>query len=141
MSSPPWLDPEELSNVTTLTEEQCWSALSSERYGRLAVTAEDGVDIFPVNFMVHDHALFFRSAPGTKLADIARSPTVAFEADGVSLLTHWSVVVRGQAHRLSDQSEILEAGVESLSTMTSSRKWNYIRITPRMITGVSFSRS
>lgn len=140
MSSPDWLDPEELSDVTVLSEADCWKALDSERIGRLAVQVEDGVDIFPVNFIAKDGALYFRSAPGTKLEAIAHSSAVAFEADGIHLLSRWSVVVRGDAHRLADESEIVAAGIQTLSTMTSSHKWNYIRITPTVVTGMRFRR-
>ena len=140
MSSPNWLDPEELPEVTALSEEECWSALSSARVGRLAVTAEDGADIYPVNFIVKDGNLFFRTAPGSKLMAIAHSPAVAMEADGTKLLHRWSVVVRGEAQRLSDEAEIVAAGIDSLDTMTTSEKWNYVRITPTSVTGRSFHR-
>ena len=140
MSSPTWLDPEELSEVTHLSEQECWTALASQRIGRLAVAAEDGVDIFPVNFIVVERELFFRSAPGSKLEAIAHSSAVAFETDGAHPFTRWSVVVRGEAHRLSDEAEIVAAGIQSLDTMTSSHKWNYIRIAPTSVTGLSFRR-
>ena len=95
---------------------------------------------YPVNFIAKDRDLFFRSAPGTKLTAIAHSSRVAFETDGTHLLSRWSVVVRGEAQRLSDEAEIIAAGVQSLDTMTSSDKWNYVRITPTSVTGLSFRR-
>ncbi|MEQ1738091.1 MAG: pyridoxamine 5'-phosphate oxidase family protein, partial [Rhodoglobus sp.] len=65
-----------------LTEQQCWRLLSRARVGRLALAVDGQVDIFPVNFLINDDRIFFRSAPGSKLSGLAASPTVAFEADG-----------------------------------------------------------
>jgi len=52
--------------------------------------------------------------------------------------THWSVVIHGEAKRLSHEADIIESGVRDLPTMTSSSKWNYVRITPTSITGRRF---
>jgi len=96
MSSPSWLDPEELPEVTALSEEECWSALSSARVGRLAVTAEDGADIYPVNFVVKDGNLFFRTAPGSKLMAIATRLPLPWKPMAQSCFTAgaWSFVAK-----------------------------------------------
>ena len=39
------------------------------------------IDLFPVNYLAHDGALYFRSAPGSKLAQITANRKVAFEVD------------------------------------------------------------
>ncbi len=133
-----WLDPEEIPDVEELDADACWVLMESTEIGRLAARAGDGVDIFPVNFTVKDQAVFIRSAPGSKLVDIARAPSVAFEIDGSLPGSYWSVVIHGQAERMSYDTDIVGSGVLELSTMTSSAKWNYIRITPTSITGRRF---
>ena len=119
----------------TLTVEECWRYLSRTDIGRLAVAVEDGIDIFPVNYVVHDQAVFFRSAPGSKLMDVAANPQVAFEVDGTRRGRHWSVVVRGAARRLDRDDEIEASGVLGLRTATPTDKWNYVRIDPTTVTG------
>ena len=136
-----WLKPEEIPEVYELTEDECWDALVGAEYGRLAAHANGGIDIFPVNFMVKDRQLFLRSAPGSKLVDIAHNPMVAIEVDGAHRRRHWSVVVKGKAERMSYDDEILESGVLDLETYTSSAKWNYIRITPHTVTGRRFTKA
>jgi nitroimidazol reductase NimA-like FMN-containing flavoprotein (pyridoxamine 5'-phosphate oxidase superfamily) len=138
MDSPLWLKPEEVPEVEVLTESECWSALEKAPIGRLAVRAGDGVDVFPVNFTITDQVIYLRSAPGSKLVDIAHASSVAFEADGSRRRRHWSVVVHGTAERLSDESDIRQSGVLDLPTMTSSAKWSYVRITPHSISGLRF---
>ncbi len=131
--------PEEIAAVDTMSTAECWRALNDAPFGRLAVGAADGVDIFPVNFAVNSEAIYLRSAPGSKLVDIAHSSSVAFEVDGADGEEHWSVVVRGIAERLIHDRDIHGSGVLQLKTVTSTAKHNYVRITPTSISGRRFS--
>jgi nitroimidazol reductase NimA-like FMN-containing flavoprotein (pyridoxamine 5'-phosphate oxidase superfamily) len=124
--------------VHTLSEDACWELLRGGSLGRLAVVAADGVDMFPVNYLVDRGTILFRSAPGTKLIDVVRDPVVAFEIDGVDERHRWSVVVRGVARRLDADDEIEASGVLGLETLAPSAKFNYVRITPRVVTGRRF---
>lgn len=124
---------------TELTIEECWDRLRTESFGRLAVSAGSGVDIFPINVTVRDRTVFFRTAPGSKLVDITDHPVVAFEIDGRRRGMHWSVVIKGRASRLSSDDEIEESGILALHTATPTAKWNYVRILPDSVTGRRFS--
>jgi nitroimidazol reductase NimA-like FMN-containing flavoprotein (pyridoxamine 5'-phosphate oxidase superfamily) len=121
-----------------LTERQCWEALESADLGRLAIRTGDDIDIVPVNFLVKDRLLYFRSAPGTKMVELTRMPRVALEADGIRAGRLWSVTVKGDAQRLSVDSEIEASGIQRLHSLDPSTKWNYVRITPRAISGRRF---
>lgn len=121
-----------------LKESTCWSLLRTAHLGRLAVNAADGVDIFPVNYLVDGGSLVFRTAPGTKLVELTREPQVAFEVDGLDDTHRWSVVVRGRARRLSDEEEIIHSRVLGLQTATPTTKHNYVRIIPGIVTGRRF---
>jgi len=123
-----------------LSQAECWGHLHSAGLGRLATAANGQVDIFPVNYLVHDEAILFRSAPGTKLSNLTAAPLVAFEADGFDGRWHWSVIVHGRATRLSDEADIVESGVEKLVTWSSTPKFNYVRITPTDVTGIRIDR-
>lgn len=127
--------------IEHLSEAECWTLLEGTRVGRLAVGTADGPDIFPLTYAVHGGALYFRSAPGTKLAEVAADPRVAFEIDGRFTSEdgapgrHWSVVVRGTARRLDADDEILESGVQDLLTAIGGEQYNYVQITPARIEG------
>jgi nitroimidazol reductase NimA-like FMN-containing flavoprotein (pyridoxamine 5'-phosphate oxidase superfamily) len=124
--------------MENLTEAECWALLTTTTVGRIAVALDDGVDIFPLNFVAKDRYIYFRSAPGSKLVELTANPVVAFEADGRRRLRRWSVVVRGEAKRLDDDDEIEKSGVRELRTTPADDKWNYVRITPRTVTGRRF---
>jgi nitroimidazol reductase NimA-like FMN-containing flavoprotein (pyridoxamine 5'-phosphate oxidase superfamily) len=129
------------SGVRVLDDAECWRLLAASSLGRFAVKIADGVDVFPVNYLAHNHELFFRSAPGSKLVDLAREPNVAFEIDGEHARHVWSVVVRGTAQRLATDHEIEESGIQLLETWHPSEKYNYVRIRPESVSGRSFAKA
>jgi nitroimidazol reductase NimA-like FMN-containing flavoprotein (pyridoxamine 5'-phosphate oxidase superfamily) len=131
----------EQADVRELDVDECWRLLGNHDLGRLAVRAETGVDIFPVNYLVHNRALYFRSAPGSKLVGLTRAPQVSFEADGQLAHHVWSVVVHGVAERLASDAEITESAIQTLTAWQPGEKFNYVRITPTTITGRNFAKS
>src|SRR5688572_9090385 len=92
--------------IVILTEEQCWNLLERHHLGRIALDAEGAPDIFPVNYVVDGSHVLFRTAPGTKLAELTENPHVAFEVDEHDESFAASVILKGEAHRLEVQSEI-----------------------------------
>lgn len=132
------ITPAALAARSALDETKCWALLRSAHLGRLAVTAADGVDIFPVNYLVDGNSLVFRTAPGTKMIDLTEQPRVAFEVDGLDETHRWSVVVRGRARRLADDEEITLSRILDLKTATPTAKDNYVRVLPGAITGRRF---
>lgn len=127
--------------VDKLSTTECWRLLARGELGRLAVTGIDGSpDVFPVNYLVHSGAVYIRSAPGAKLIDITAHREVAFEVDGENAASRWSVVIRGDAHRLDTDAEIEESGILHLASWSPTGKYNYIRITATSVTGRRFRR-
>ncbi len=129
------------SALEVLGEEESWHLLASADLGRLAVSIDGGVDIFPINYVVADRVIFFRTAPGSKLMDLTRHPIVALETDGTHNRRRWSVVVKGSAVRLGSDEEIEASGVLTLHSLVPTEKWNYVRITVSSITGRQFTSS
>ena len=129
------------SALEVLGEEESWHLLASADLARLAVSTDDGVDIFPINYVVADRVIFFRTAPGSKLMNLTAHPIVALETDGIHNRRRWSVVVRGSAVRLGSDEEIEASGVLSLHSLVPTEKWNYVRITASSITGRQFTSS
>ena len=126
--------------VMVLDEAECWRRLSQEQLGRLALAISHRVDIFPVNYAVHDGALYLRTAPGSKLLEIAANPDVVFEIDRYDENTAFSVIVRGVAERLELGSEIEEAELSGLITWIPTVKDRWVRIVPTEISGREFTR-
>lgn len=84
-----------------LTRPQCVALLEQHHFGRLAFVPRAGVmpQITPVNYLLDQDAVIFRSDPGSKLTAAIRDAAVAFEIDGIDDDKHtgWSVVITGHA--------------------------------------------
>jgi osmotically-inducible protein OsmY len=131
------LDPADV-DLEELDPAACFELLGVEGIGRLGIQEASGVDIFPVNYRVHDGKVYFRSGPGVKVIRITESPEVAFEVDGYDEEWTWSVVVKGHAQRLDDPAEISASGISEVETAHRGEKLNYLRVQPRQITGRRF---
>lgn len=125
--------------VEQLGADTCWGLLATAHVGRLALIRPDGgPDVFAMDYLLGDGALFLRSAPGSKLFDIAQDPRTAFEVDEERDGYRWSVVLRGVANRMNRDDEIEASGILDLRSTNPTGKHNYIRFTPSQITGRRF---
>ena len=96
-----------------LAAAECRELMASRSVGRVAVVRhvlpEPMPAIFPVNYVLSNGAVLFRTAPSTVLADAAaRRATVAFEVDDLDFIasTGWSVVVTGPMTELTAGDEL-----------------------------------
>ena len=126
--------------VTVLSEDECWSLLSSMSLGRLVTILGGKPEIFPVNFATQRRTVLFRTAQGTKLYSAVMGDWVAFEADyhDPSLTYGWSVIIKGRAHLLSANAEILDAEEAPLLSWPATSKPHYVRVIALEITGRRF---
>lgn len=127
--------------ITELTTDQCWNLLRSTAIGRIAASAAGLVDIFPINYAVDEAArtVYFRTAPGTKLLELAINDRVALEIDGHDEVEAWSVVVKGRAQRVERQSEMDAAEQLGLEPWIPTLKYRWVRIRPTEIAGRRFA--
>lgn len=127
--------------VAILNEHECWELLRSVGTGRLAVSSDDGPNIFPLNYVVDHGAIVFRTGEGTKIRAITDSPQVAFEVDGYDEDNGqaWSVVIKGQTEFISSLHEGLEALVLPLAPWQAGAKRRFVRVVPTEVTGRRFT--
>jgi nitroimidazol reductase NimA-like FMN-containing flavoprotein (pyridoxamine 5'-phosphate oxidase superfamily) len=126
--------------VEVLDEHDCLELLRESDVGRLAVVVAESPEIFPINFIVDHGTVVFRTAEGTKLASIATTDAVAFEADGYDAVEGiaWSVIVKGRATEVRNLHERFDAADLPLFPWQLSPKPRIIRIVPNEITGRRF---
>ena len=126
--------------IAEMSSEACFLALESETLGRIALSVGGEAEIFPVNYVLHQGALCFRTAPGSKLLGLTANPSVAFEIDGYDENNAFSVVVKGTAERLELQSEIDAADLLTLAPWAPTFKYRWVRIVPTTTSGRVFRR-
>ncbi|MEO8749386.1 MAG: pyridoxamine 5'-phosphate oxidase family protein [Allobranchiibius sp.] len=128
------------SGVMILDASACWQLLRSTDVGRLAVATAEGPDIFPINFLVDQGTIVFRTSVGSKLAAAATDPNVAFEADGYEPEAGqaWSVVVKGRAEEIRRLHELVDTTTFPLFPWHAGPKNRFVRIAARAISGRRF---
>ncbi|MEB4210115.1 pyridoxamine 5'-phosphate oxidase family protein [Mycobacterium sp. 94-17] len=124
--------------VSPLSEKQNWNLLGSVSLGRLVTNFAGEPEIFPVNFVVQDRTVLFRTAQGTKLFSAVANQAVVFEVDDHNLIEGWSVIVRGRARLLKSDADVQHAERAQLLPWTATLKPHYVRITPTEVTGRHF---
>ena len=129
------------NGMEILDDDACWDLLRSQPVGRLAVAIAGEVEIFPINYLVHEGQIVFKSAQGSKLAALAANARVSFEIDGYTPDSGeaWSVVIKGVAYELQRFSEIYEAEDLPLFPWNASPKDFFVTIRPREMAGRRFS--
>lgn len=129
---------DETNPITILSETESWELLKQQTLGRLAISVAGAPDIFPINYVVHDGKILFRTAAGTKLAGSVAHDTVAFEIDSHSESEATSVVVKGTVELIENFSEIYEADEAGLIPWVPTLKYNYVYIVPTQVSGRHF---
>lgn len=134
------MDTDARSGMEILDDSQCWEYLESQELGRLAVSVGAHPDIFPLNYIVHDQRLLFRTAEGSKLASIAVNEAVAFEVDGYEADTNtvWSVVLQGHSRIVDNDDEAAVLEDLPLVPWNLSEKGNFVEISVSFMTGRRF---
>ncbi len=123
--------------VVTLPEEEAWEFLRGRELGRLAYHLVGEVHIVPVNYVVSEGRLVFRTAPGSKLLGVVMNRDVAFEVDAFDDDEATSVVARGTAELLRDE-DADRAAMLPLRSWVPTDKDEFVAIEVREISGRTF---
>jgi uncharacterized protein len=119
--------------LTELTEAECWELLPSRPVGRIAFDdGADGLAVVPVNYVVSERTIHFRTAPHSTLGLRVRGQRVAFEVDDFDeyTMSGWNVLVRGHAEFL-DPAE----AADGPSPWPSGHRPLLVEITPGLVAG------
>lgn len=129
---------EDAGPVSVLSLERCWELIAEQEIGRLGTCVDRVPDIAPVNFVVDDQTIVFRTAEGSKLFALTINDNVAFEVDGWNTTGGWSVVLHGTAAQITEYEDVMAAEALPLQPWVPTVKLHYVRITPEALTGRLF---
>ena len=126
------------AGLEALPLEVCLRLLESVPVGRVSFCAGGEVITLPVNHVVDGKDVVFRTDRGSKLSAADRRDHVAFEADDYDPRTRtgWSVLVKGRAEVIHEDSEIRRLSYLGLYPwVTAVDRPFWIRIRPTSVTG------
>jgi nitroimidazol reductase NimA-like FMN-containing flavoprotein (pyridoxamine 5'-phosphate oxidase superfamily) len=123
--------------VTKLPSSECRRLIAPGGIGRIAFGTAWGPVVLPVNFAVVAGTIVVRTAEGTAIEAHADEP-VALEVDHIdeALRQGWSVLVRGQSHRVRHPAELSRLQEDAVVwPWPGGDREVYVRILPDRITG------
>jgi nitroimidazol reductase NimA-like FMN-containing flavoprotein (pyridoxamine 5'-phosphate oxidase superfamily) len=129
--------PADLRAVSKLMSAECRRLIAPGGVGRIAFGTLTGSVVLPVNFAVLDDTIVIRTAEGT-IIDGHADQLVALEVDHIdeALCQGWSVLVRGQAHRVTHPAELRRLQEDAaVWPWAGGEREVYVRILPSQITG------
>jgi nitroimidazol reductase NimA-like FMN-containing flavoprotein (pyridoxamine 5'-phosphate oxidase superfamily) len=83
-----------------LEPEDCRALLRTQEVGRVGWTSPSaGMLVLPVNYVVREDRIVFRTSRASVLADLAEGREVVFQIDDIDVGTGnaWSVLARGES--------------------------------------------
>jgi nitroimidazol reductase NimA-like FMN-containing flavoprotein (pyridoxamine 5'-phosphate oxidase superfamily) len=120
--------------LVDLSREDCLRRLAAFSVGRLAVSLPGEPPlVLPVNYVLDDEVVVFRSDLGHKLFVLRDHTEASFQIDEIDPFhrTGWSVLVQGHAYEAVPS----EVGHLRLRPWAGGRKERWIRLVPARITG------
>lgn len=121
-----------------MDRDECLRLLATDVVGRLAVVSGGSPAIFPVNYVLDDETIVFRTDEGTKLRAAERAPA-CFEVDDIDRehRAGWSVVATGRLEEVTryDSSTLDRIHRLPVDPWAGGDKGHWMRLIPNRITG------
>ena len=123
-------------SLVELSRQECFELLAEKVVGRVAYVDDDGPVVLPVNYVLDNETVLFRTSASSLLAAHLRDGTVAFQVDEVDEVTEygWSVLLRGVA-TLEQPKGTGPANHPRPSPWVQGSRNLVVRISPHMLTG------
>jgi nitroimidazol reductase NimA-like FMN-containing flavoprotein (pyridoxamine 5'-phosphate oxidase superfamily) len=119
-----------------LDEAECKELLRLKRIGRIVWCGVEP-QCLPVNYVVHEDQILFRTSPYSVVAQVASQRTAAFEVDDIDEFvgTGWSLLVVGEPTRVDDPSKLPRALADRPYPWAPGTRNLYLSLRPHKITG------
>jgi nitroimidazol reductase NimA-like FMN-containing flavoprotein (pyridoxamine 5'-phosphate oxidase superfamily) len=120
-----------------LGDEECFALLQGHSFGRVAISVGAIPAVFSVNYHVLNKAIYFFTAPGTKLDAAIQGLVVSFQIDHFDAAYHhgWSVLAVGRS------CEVEEPIIKELAAHFPLEPWapgersHLVKIWPDFVSG------
>lgn len=132
--------PGTLHTSEELTDTRCWALLSTQQTGRFGFVRHGSVFIYPVNYLVHGEAIYFRTREDGDIVGELPLGNCTFEVDEVKAeaMAGWSVLAHGRAEVVADEALLTELwGRSAEEPWAGGSRTTFVGIQPDRVTGRS----
>jgi nitroimidazol reductase NimA-like FMN-containing flavoprotein (pyridoxamine 5'-phosphate oxidase superfamily) len=123
--------------LAQLSDTECWDKLGTHGVGRIAVPVQQkGPDVLPVNYLVDEGTVVYRTAPGGP-AEPAAGEGVSFQVDQIDdHFDHgWSVLLTGTAEPVEGGEEADRLAERAPEPWAGGERPVWVRVRPKSVTG------
>jgi nitroimidazol reductase NimA-like FMN-containing flavoprotein (pyridoxamine 5'-phosphate oxidase superfamily) len=132
-----------------LDAAECLRLISPGGVGRIAYAGRYGPTVFPVNYVMHEGTIVFRTAHDSPTDEDLRTGItdaeykIGFEVDELDPAARegWSVLVQGSVHHVDSPEERASMPDAALQPWAGGTKELFLRIRPTRITGRRIRRA
>lgn len=119
---------------------RCRQLLAAHHVGRVAWSAADGPQLFPVSYAWVEESVIFRTSPYGILSELVRRTPVVFEVDEIDQTRRrgWSVIIRGRTGGVASLDRTLGSPVDAARPWAGGSRHLIIAVTAQYITGRTF---
>ena len=124
--------------LVVLEEDEALALAATMPVGRLIHVRGDRVFAAPVNVLLEQRDVLFRTAAGTELLTAARErASAAFEVDDVVDWSRsgWSVLIRGRLSEVTDQDTVGRVLTSGLRAWAAGDRHHVLRLSGQEVTG------
>lgn len=118
--------------------DECWRLLGSAETGRIAFVDESRIHVYPVNHVVREGSIYFRTSPYGVVAALLKGMSASFQVDEFDavLQAGWSVLASGRAEAVEAADLLHELqGPGRPEPWADGSRPLFIRVAPERVTG------
>ena len=132
---PPGAPP--LRRIEELSPDECRRLLTTKQVGRVVFVDARGPVALPVNYVLDDHDILFRTSAASSLLASSYAGGTAFEVDHVDEANRigWSVLASGRVRQVTDPADRRHAEMLGVSPWAEGDRSRYLRLHVRTVTG------
>ena len=132
-----WAALELESRLIGLDRAECLDLLAAKSVGRLAYSVDKGARILPVNYILTNDSIIFRTVPGGEIFHHALESICAFEVDETDEFFEagWSVVAVGRLELATEEDFASMRYGKLPEPWAGGSRWMFLRLRCEQVSG------
>lgn len=122
-----------------IDQDECLTLLASRAVGRIAFNGPEGILVLPVNHVVHEGNIYFRTTPyGAIVQRLQHEHPVSYQVDDFDeyLRAGWSVLVQGTGDLVETHEALVSLpSIEHPEPWAAGSRTITVRVRPLTVTG------
>ncbi|HLM21062.1 MAG TPA: pyridoxamine 5'-phosphate oxidase family protein [Propionibacteriaceae bacterium] len=125
------------SGLIELDRQECLDLLAAKSVGRIAYAVDKGARILPVNYILSNDAIIFRTIPDAEISHHALEAMCAFEVDETDefFQAGWSVVAVGRLELATEEDFASMRYGKLPEPWAGGDRWMFLRLPCDQVSG------